>query len=309
MNDLPRYDDLEQIEKLGIRTSWGVLPTSLGTIALQHPDAVAAAARAVQTGEVIALGVATDAFDPPLFGRTMVRNELVETSRNIFEDDIVGFNPQSTSQWDGLPHIRAREYGFYSGITDLEQARRELGIQHWAARGIVGRGVIVDVERHFRSWGRNWDPLLEDTVQPEDIERMLAADGVSLERGDVLLLRFGWLGAHRGRVAAGEDIGDAGARFAGLASHERTARFLWDAGVAAIGVDNPAVESAPGNPVDGSLHRRLIPGLGFALAELLDLDRLAQRTAEIGRTTFLFVAAPCPVAGAVSSTANALAII
>lgn len=49
--------------------------------------------------------------------------------------------------------------------------------------------------------------------------------------------------------------------------------------------------------------------LGTEVAELLDLDMLAQRCAELGRTTFLFVAVPLPLTSGVSSPSNALAIL
>lgn len=57
--------------------------------------------------------------------------------------------------------------------------------------------------------------------------------------------------------------------------------FLWDAGLAALACDNPALEVAPGDPSIGSLHRRLIPLLGFAIGELLDFEELAGGTADM----------------------------
>ncbi|WP_243636970.1 hypothetical protein [Rhodococcus sp. Eu-32] len=94
----------------------------------------------------------------------------------------------------------------------------------------------------------------------------------------------------------------------GLHAGEATAQFLWDHGVAMLGADNPAVEDAPGSREAGSLHRRLL-ALGLSLMELLRLDLLAQACVEIRRWEFLFTAAPLPVHGAVSSPANALAIL
>jgi hypothetical protein len=48
--------------------------------------------------------------------------------------------------------------------------------------------------------------------------------------------------------------------------------------------------------------------LGFALAELLDLEDLARACAADGRWEFLFVAAPMHLPGGVGSPANAVAI-
>jgi kynurenine formamidase len=86
------------------------------------------------------------------------------------------------------------------------------------------------------------------------------------------------------------------------------ARFLWDSGAAAVAADNPTVEVAPGDHRIGSLHRRLIPMLGFAVSELLDLERLADLSAADGRWDFLFVASPLNMPGGIGSPANALAI-
>ena len=304
MSETPRYDELPRVEQLDLPIAWDVLPQAWGTLSFQGPDQVRRAAHAVRTGEVITLGLPLDAFDPPLFGRPALRNAVTETARNTFEDSITDLNPQASSQWDGLPHIRAREHGFFSGITDVSEAREALGVHHWAAKGIVGRGVLVDVVRAFQRRNEPWDALSGQTVEPDDLAEALAADGVELEAGDVLLVRTGWLAQTRARNEPA-----TGDRFSGLASHDGMVRMLWDARVAAVGSDNPAVESAPGDVKNGSLHRKLIPALGYALAELLDLDALAERCVATGSTTFLFVAAPTPLRGAVSSPANALAIL
>ena len=86
------------------------------------------------------------------------------------------------------------------------------------------------------------------------------------------------------------------------------ARWLWDRGVAAVATDNPAVEVAPGDPAVGSLHRRLIPLLGFALGELFDFGRLALDSAADGKYTSLFMAAPLNLPGGVGSPGNAVAV-
>jgi hypothetical protein len=86
------------------------------------------------------------------------------------------------------------------------------------------------------------------------------------------------------------------------------ARWPWNAHPAAVALDNPAVEDIPGSSSVGSLHRRLIPMLGFALAELLDFEALADACARDGRRDFLLVAAPTNIPGGVASPANALAI-
>lgn len=304
--DLPEYAELPELPELKMRHSWGLLPAGIGTLGLLSDGARLAAAHSMRTGQLVSLAVRTDEFDPPLFGRSALDHRVHESTRNIYEDTLDGFNPQSASQWDGLLHIRARESGFYGGVTDLEEARRTLGMHHVGALGIAGRGVLVDVPREWRARGKNWDPFSGGTVDSDDLGEILADKGVQLARGDILCLRFGWLSAYRGLRDSGGDTTAVGDRFSGLAADDRTVEWLWNNRVAAIAADNPAVEAAPGDVAVGSLHRKLLPGLGMSFAELLDLDELA---ASLQSPTFLFVAAPLPLAGGASSTANAVALL
>lgn len=303
---MPSYDELPLLDELGMRTSWGVLDPSMGTLDLLDASAVRDAAHAVTTGQVLSLSLEGSLLDPPLFGRRPTKHTVAEKGRNIFEDELDTFNPQSGSQWDGLTHIRAREFGFYGGITDLGEARESLGIHHWGRRGIAGRGVLADVAA-FR--GPDWDPFVEQTVDVDELTAILEAQNVQLQPGDILCLRFGWIAEYRMRLHRGDDMANVGAAFAGIDSSDDMVRFLWNSRVAAVTADNPAVESAPGNPKTGSLHRKLIPGLGFALGELLDLDALAGSCHARNRFDFLFVSAPLTIHGGASSTANAVALV
>lgn len=94
----------------------------------------------------------------------------------------------------------------------------------------------------------------------------------------------------------------------GLRANDETAAWLWDHRVAAVAADNPAVEVSPGHPADGSLHRRALVMLGMPLGELFDFEQLTRECVADGRWTFLFVAVPLAVTGAVGSPANAVAI-
>ena len=65
----------------------------------------------------------------------------------------------------------------------------------------------------------------------------------------------------------------------------------------------------PGDPDVGSLHRRLIPHLGFAIGELFDFGPLARACRRAGRYEFLFTSVPLHVAGGVGSPATAVAVL
>jgi hypothetical protein len=59
----------------------------------------------------------------------------------------------------------------------------------------------------------------------------------------------------------------------------------------------------------GSLHRRLIPGLGFAVGELFDFRELGRACQARGRWDFLFVSVPLNIPGGVGSPGNAVAVL
>ena len=86
------------------------------------------------------------------------------------------------------------------------------------------------------------------------------------------------------------------------------ARYLWDAHITAIAVDNPAVEVLPVDPAAGYLHRRVIPLLGLTMGEFFTFETLAADCADDGRYTCFFVAVPLNLPGGVGSPANAIAI-
>lgn len=306
----PSYDDLPMHEALGLRHSWGLLDPDLGTLSRTTQEAVRDAAHSVTSGEAVSLNLSLGLIDPPLFGRPAPRHSVHAADRNTFEDVLDQFNPQAASQWDGFRHVRAREAGFYGGVTDLDAVEPDrLSIERLADRGIAGRGVLLDVAGWFQATGVDWDPLAGDVVQADTLARVAAEQGTTLRSGDILCIRLGWVAAYRGLSSRERAEPAIEQRFSGLRADEATARFLWDSGIAAVVTDNPAVESAPGTREDGSLHRRLLPMLGVVMGELFDLDVLAQRCAERRRHDFLFVAAPLPIPAGLSSPANAMAIL
>ncbi len=306
------FDGLPVLPASGLRHSWQIYPSGdqLGTLNRLTGPAVAAAATTVRFGTRVGLSFPIELPDPPLFGRQPVRHRVFAASRNTWDDCLDGLYPQASSQWDGLRHVRAREDGFYGGwLGDPDSDSGPLGIHHWAGPGIIGRGVLADVAATA-----DFDPFAQHIVDVADLERTLAAQHTTLRYGDILCVRFGWADRYLSLDDAGRR--ELSSRFehpaqrswAGLSAGEDTSRFLWDSGVAALACDNPAVEVAPGDPAVGSLHRRLIPCLGFAIGELFDFTELAPACAQAGRYEFLFTSVPLNITGGVGSPASAVAI-
>lgn len=311
---VPAYADLPLLDGLPMRHAWDVFgrDDDLGTLNLIDGAAVLRGLAAARAGRRFPLSLPLDQPDPPLFGRGAIEQELVQLDRNTWDDRLHEVWPQGSSQWDGLKHVRCREHGFWTGLTDdPADLGDRLGIDHWAA-GIISRGVLLDVPRLRAARGLPYDALAGEEITAEELRAVADAQGVEVVPGDVVCVRTGWLESWRAlppdrrtRAASGEDD----LVYAGLSGAENVAALLWDWHVAAVTCDNPSVEARPGDPAQGSLHRRLIPLLGMALGELFDLDVLASACDEVNRWTFTFVGVPLRMPGGLGSPANAVAIL
>jgi kynurenine formamidase len=315
---MPSYANLPAFEKTGERYAWGVFGEGdqLGTINLLTPERVLAASKLVRRGRVINLSLPLNTPTQLYHGETRggYRHNM-SVSRGGRDDTLDNFAMQGSSQWDGLRHVRYREFGYWGGLQDADvDGRGLLGIEHWAMHGIVGRGVLIDAVRHFEAAGTPLQPTVRTPIGPLDIEACAARQGVELRPGDILLLRTGWLRwfgslsdaekeALRGRLNPGED----GLDMPGLDPSTPAAAWLWDRRIAAVAADNPALEALRVDSEVGFQHRRLIALQGMAIGELWDLEALAEDCAEDGVYEFMLVSAPLNVPGAVGSPCNAYA--
>ncbi len=317
--ELPRYADLPRFEKTGERHAWGVFGADdqLGTVNLLSQERVLNAARLVRKGRVINLSLPLNTPTTLYHGETRSGYKHRMTVNRAGRDDVLdNFAMQGSTQWDGLRHVRYREFGYWGGRQDEDiDGKGLLGIDAWARHGIVGRGVLIDALRYFESQARKLDPASKTCITGAEIEACAAQSGVELQDGDIILLRTGWLSWFeslsageqeklRGRLNPGED----GLDVPGLDPSAETAAWLWDKRIAAIAADNPALEALRVDPEVGFQHRRLIALQGMAIGELWDLEELSQDCAADGVYEFMLVSAPLNVPGAVGSPANAYAI-
>jgi hypothetical protein len=271
-----------------------------GTLNLLTPDRVLAAARSIRTGRSFGLNLDLTLPDPPLFGRSALRHEVTNTSNVVHDDIYHGWNTQASSQWDGFRHMGHREHGHYGGVPDAEH-----GVHHWAARGIVGRAVLADVDRWRAAVGRPLRQGEADAITADDLRGCLDAQGTPVEAGDVLLVRTGYVTWYRSLDRAGREEHAAQPATPGLSGADVPAA-LWDLHVSALASDNPAVEVIP--PIGPFLHPSLLPLLGLPLGELWDLDALAVDCAADGTYDAFFTSAPLNMPGGVATPPNAVAI-
>ncbi len=307
---MPRYDELPRLGELDVRHSWGVWGAGdrLGTLNRITDHSVLAALAVPRTGRRISLCLPLGFLDPPLYDRRRFEHRIFDRNRNMVEDEITYVDPQGSSQWDSLRHIRAGRHGHYGGLAAEDPDVDELGIDGFVRHGLVMRGILLDLPGFWSASGRDIDPHTDHSVTEAELRDCATRQGTTWQAGDLLIVRTGFLAAYRSRGGLPANR-LAMPTTTGLDASESMARFLWDEGFCAVAADNPAVEVLPGDPAVGSLHRRLIPALGLPLGELWDLDDLAVACAAAGRYELCVMSAPLRVPGGVASPANVLAIL
>ncbi len=270
------YDDLLRRGDAPPGSTWGLFdPTSeRGMADLAGPEQVLAASSLVRTGEVVNLDHSLAAFDPPMARARQAPRHTIVAGHPQSRDDSLDFFLQASSQVDGLRHRRAQDWGFYDGHADAQIAvgSPTLGVQRWAERPVVGRGVLLDVAAARAGLGA---PL--DHARGEVLE---VATGFAQRRA---LPR--WLWDHRVALFATDTF-----------AVERLP-VVPDSEFAASAVDDA-----------GMMHQELIASLGMPLGELWRLDALAAACAQDQRWQCLVVVKPLHLEGGVGSPANATAL-
>ena len=256
---------------------------------------------------------------------------------DVLSDDLAILCLQYSTQWDGLAHVgsmfdangdglpEALYYNGYAAGHDIvgpsdvcdagmptgpggssTSAARALGIEGMARTGVQGRGVMVDLRAHLGD---------ERTLVGYDVlMRVMDADSVVLERGDILCLHTGFadvvLGMHKNPDQA--TLSGACAVLDGRDA--KLLQWITDSQVAAIAADNYAVEAHPARPGPDCcaalpLHEHCLFKLGVHLGELWHLTPLAQWLRACGRYRFLLTAPPLNLPGAIASPVTPVATV
>jgi hypothetical protein len=316
--DIPLYRELPTIEGTGEHHSWDVFgrDDELGTLNFIRPETVVTATDTVQDGLVICLSLPLNVPYPALSSSRPPYTHDVTRSRMGRDDSLSGFFLQCSSQWDSLQHIRFREFGYYGGREEEDLDRGALGVDVMARHGIIGRGILVDVERHMRKAGRAYAADQRIPISTELLDAALDSQKVVPQPGDILILRLGWLTWYLGLDARGRQSlqgrqrgGEGALECPGLEPSARMAEWLWDHRISAIAADNPALEVLPVARDEGFLHRRILPLLGMPIGEFFVVDELAEACARRQEWSFLFISAPLNLPNGVGSPNNAYAVL
>ena len=290
-------------------SNWGRWADDGERGALNHltPARSAAAARLVRTGTTITLSqplqtkASIEVPEPADHHMTMLPNVDIGSGSVRFAKDYVGvdYHNDGHSHIDAFSHV-AFEGMLFDGKPDRSVTAEgaQVGAIEVLKHGLVGRGVLLDIPRVR---GAPWIEPGEHVFR-EDLEAAERDQGVSVEAGDILLVRTG----HARRLAEVAPW-DTGRLKAGL--HPTTAPFLADRQVAALGSDGNN-DTAP-STTDGiafPIHVLAINAMGVHLLDYLQFEDVARHCESVGRWEFLFVAAPLRIVGGTGSPVNPTAI-
>lgn len=252
-------------------------------------------ARVFDLGQPYRVGMPHHPNHPPfLYSLNKMHGEYVAPGEISSASEAIALGGHTGTHIDALCHF-SRNGRLHGG---LEAA----GAQSWTGgldrlgvdtiAPILRRGVLLDIAGY-----EDLSALPEDyEITPATLDAVAHAQRVSLEPGDVVLLRTGW-----GRYW------DESARFVnqmrGPGPGEAGARWLSRAGVFAAGSDTIAFEvvPAPSMPV----HVHLLVESGIHIIECLNLEELAAA----GAWEFLFAGAPLKIQGGTGAPMRPLALV
>ena len=329
---IPSYRELMSRKSAPAGSAWGIFGADdeVGTLNFITPECVQHAATLVKRGVTFNLDKPLDGFDPPVARhRHNPRHTMFSNSDHHRDDFIDGLYLQASTQVDSLRHFRHPDHGFYNGVSDADVRpdTPTIGVNRYAERAIVGRGVLIDVDRYLRAQGRALDHRAGAAFPVSLLDEVAVAQGVEFRRGDILLMRTGWMHCyfHDMSQAERQALPDS-LKSTGLLQSRDTLAWLWDHGISVGASDNAGFEAIPSvatspfvsdfdkragaEPIHaGLMHPTLIALLGLCLGELWDLEALAADCAATGIYECMVSCKPLNLTGGVGSPANAIAMV
>jgi kynurenine formamidase len=247
---------------------------------------------------------------------------------DIVSDDVVTLATQYSTHWDTFAHVGqsfdadgdgVREPLYYNGwraghdviAPDPDTGAaltRRLGVDTMARTCLQGRGVIIDLCHHL---GRD-----RHLVSYDDVMRILEADRIEVEQGDLVCFYSGFGDKVVSSFGALDPADAHPARCAELDGRDqRLLQWIDSTRLAALISDNIGVEALPARPIDAEhaaslpLHEFCLFKAGIALGELWYLTELAAWLRRHSRHYFLLTAPPLRLPGAVGSPVTPVATV
>jgi kynurenine formamidase len=297
---------------------WGS-DDEVGALNYLGPAEVIEAMRAVRSGRTFTLQtpIGNPNGDPVWPGRNAAQRFMViDKGRYLagkgvefpggleYADDFIVMYLQGSTQYDALGHTWYDDqiwngYDAETTIGGLSKA----SVLPLAERGIVGRGVLLDMARHR-------DKAVLDkgeTFTHEDLVSCAERQGVELRNRDILVVRTGWIGNFY-KVSRSEFYDDFVEP--GLTYSRELVRWFQDMEIPNLVTDTIAneVTTDPASGVVLPLHAALMRNLGVTLTEIAWLDDLAADCDEDHQYDFLYAAAPLKVVAGTGAPVNPIAV-
>jgi hypothetical protein len=255
---------------------------------------------------------------------------------DVICDDQVLMSLQYSTQWDSFAHVGGRfdadgdgkaELVFYNGFRADEHVvpaadrksdswdryegtqAKALGIELLAEHGVQGRGVLIDLHHHFQRQRK--------AVGYDDLMRVLEADRVEVEKGDMVCLYTAFADVLL-EMKKKPDPKLVNETCSGLNGRdEKLLQWITDSGLACLLADNYAVELIMGALTDPlprkqpwlPLHEHCLFKNGIHLGEMFYFTALARWLRAHRRSRFLFTAPPLRLPGAVGSPSTPIATV
>lgn len=323
------FDDLPDWQRVWNKPEYSRCE-GLGRLVLLTPERVTAAAACIKSGRRVCLNWDLTKLEIANFGRQPCQHHIIPLEGGTCFDDVFIFNPQQSSQWDGLRHYSQpspddpSQRVFYGGVKAAEimdRSSTRIGMQHWAREGICGRGVLLDYARYAEKHSISYSTFSDHAVPLSVLLDIAKEQNTKFEKGDVLFFRMGLIQEWSSQMTDQEKHDYAKTttpQHAGVEGTEEMLRWIWDSGFAAVASDNSSFEVYPakkaffradGQDVEGLLmHETLLAGWGMPIGELFDLDGLSNLCDEEKRWEFFVASSPLNMPGGVSSPPNCVAI-
>jgi kynurenine formamidase len=265
------------------------------------PETVLRAARLIRTGELFELGRVLSETMPMPAGRRFeiitkrTRNDPGRNRRGSNEELVVAEIGQVGTQFDTFSHQMIGSSMYNCVTLDAAASRtgfNRLGVEHVGA--LMTRGVLLDIAalKGVATLAETYE------ITPQDLQAALAAQKLTLQPGDAVLIHTGW-GTLGGKDNARYQRGSPGI---GTAAAEWLARQ----DPMLVGADNTAVEISPNPDRDlaGPVHQIMLVVNGIHLLENLRLDELAARRAH----EFALIVEPLKIQGGTGSSVAPIAV-
>jgi len=297
--------------------AWGLYGDNdeLGRLNLITPEVVQKGIDSVKHGVVVNLNLPLiNELGLPGRGAT---HEIKVGPRSL--DDILHFNTQASSQWDGLRHFPYQNWPeqgdkrYYGGMTFDEaqdDSHNKLGTQNYVRRPITSRAHLLDIPLYL---SRSSLPPLSYTENPTPVtvsmlKGCVDLQGNKIEPGDVLMIRTGWTEVFEA-LSTEEKAKWKPEPDVGVERGEEMLRWHWELGVAAVAGDVRAYEQYPWPKTELANHEVFLSGWGMPIGELFDFRELSKKCQELEQWTFLVTSMVLNVHAGIASPPNAQAIL